>query len=782
MIALLLAVLAATDPIRGAVVDPHQRPVAGAVVTIACAELARAADTNEQGRFAIHLDRAGVCDVRVTHPGFEPLTRALNVPVSTPLTFELAPANWEERVEVVEHRVTPSQAATSALGGTALTADVMRVAGPDPARWLTLAQRAAGQPIGTYALTINGMPAAALPPAGAIASIGAALDPFSVETGGADRVMVDIISDPPGRWQFAAAPGIFTTRQHDVLLPEASQGSQHRGLGAGGPMTRSGELRAAVSAETTRSWGRPTYIERTGAGDRLTSSVDSSTQAGAWAGELAWRHGPWQVHGSLAGSRSSVKNGGIGGRSGPPGAIDIDSSFRREQLMWRRTGRRLLLRGGVSSERVQSDVSSLSTGAGYVFAERLLEGAPDALGLSRRSSSTTVRAIASSPDAPIRGWLIGIEAARSADREFRRLNPSGQIFVSSPSTLIGPRVVRTGSTGLAVRTPSAAAFAQRVIANTSRVWARVGIRAEWQQDFGVVMSPRLALGLRTGAFFIGANAGTFSDLWSAADGLERKFRVHTSGSIQSGASIIPLLFAGDGARRRDTVIRGSLTRPFRGGSIGIEETVRLGASLTGLMRQPAGDTLIDLLDHSRTLTRRQTRVRLDLTRRRWLATAFYEHAYARDTTDGPFALAAGPDLDAERGPSSGIPAHAATATLSGSLRRIRLLISARRASGTPYSLLSGHDPQGLFTFNGRWSNSRNRQRTPASSDLSAYVARQFPLPVASINVDAGVRFENLLGAVSALDIERSATSALAGRPVSAARGRTISAWMTLGRR
>lgn len=783
MIALLLAALAATDPVRGAVIDPHQRPIGGAAVTIACGALVRASDTTDNGRFEIDLDRTGACEVRVTHPGFEPLTRAILLPESASLTFELSPANWEERVDVAGRQLAPSQVATTALGGAALNTDVMRVAGPDPARWLTLARRAAGQPLGTYALTVNGMPAAALPPADAISSIGTALDPFSVEAGGADRVMVDVVSDPPRRWQFAASPGILTNRQHDVLLRDASQGSQHRALGAGGPLTKSGTLRVAAAASTTRAWGRPTYVEQTSTGDRLTVSAESAAEDSAWTGEVAGHHGAWALHGSFSGSRSTVVNAGIGGRSGPAGALDIDSSFQREQLMWRRTGRRVLWRGGVSFERAHGDVRSLSTGAGYVFAERLLAGAPDTLGLSHRSSTMTLRAIASSPDAPIRGWLLGVEAERNADGEYRRFNPSGQIFVAGPMEPVGPRMVRPPSANADVRTQRLTTFAQRVVAHTHRIWARVGARAEWQQDFGVVVSPRVALGARAGSFFIGANAGTFSDLWSAADQLEREFRLHAPGVVESGVSRIPLLFSGGGARRRDTVVRGSLVRPFRGGSVGIEETMRFGTSLAGLTRRREETALVDLLDHSRSLARRQTRVRLELDRRGWIATGFYEYAYARDTTDGPFALpAASRELDAERGPSSGVPAHAATAMLSGGAGGVRLLISTRITSGTPYSQLTGLDPEGLFTFKGRSSGSRNRQRTPASSDLSAYVARQFSLPVGKLSVDTGLRLENLLGGLSALDVERSATSALAGKPVSAARGRSISAWATLGRR
>ncbi|MEI6246415.1 MAG: hypothetical protein WCQ64_15400, partial [Acidobacteriota bacterium] len=107
---------------------------------------------------------------------------------------------------------------------------------------------------------------------------------------------------------------------------------------------------------------------------------------------------------------------------------------------------------------------------------------------------------------------------------------------------------------------------------------------------------------------------------------------------------------------------------------------------------------------------------------------------------------------------------------------------ARAASGTPYSLISGLDPDGLFTFSGRVGASRNLERRPSSSDVSAYGSRAFRLPFGGLVIDAGVRLENIFGRVTPLDVERLASSPYAGRPLSAAPGRTMSVWATFGRR
>lgn len=783
MFALLVFAWVSADQVGGIVVDPHQRPIAGAVVEITCADLAIATDSNERGVFEIDVRATGACELSVSHPGFETETRSVVVPASSPLTFELSPANWEERVEVLERRVTPAKLATAGMGGASVTADVMRVAGPDSARWLTLAQRAAGQPLGTYALTVNGMPSSLLPPSDAISAISTAPDPFSAEAAGADRVMIDVTSEPPREWQLSLSPGALANQQQDVLLPEASSRSQHRAFAAGGPLVTQGAVRAFLSASHSFATGQPTYLEHVDGGDRLTSSVESSTDSRLWTGDVYGRRGAWEVSGSVSASRSAITNGGIGGRSGPPGALEILSTVRRDQLIWRRSGRSVLLRGGISVERERRDVKSPVTGPGYVFADRLIAGAPDTLAFSQRSSATSVRAIAASRGGPVQGWMAGFEAGTKVIRERRLFNAAGVIVVTAPHELTGARFVRPVDVAAHVSTPHVAGFAQRVIASTDRIWARIGARAEWQREFGVIVSPRAAVGFQAGRYLIGANIGTFSDFWMAPDHIEASFRTAAPIIVQSGTITLPVLFHGNGARRTDMVTRVSAIRPFRIGSIGVEEIIRLGGHLSGLTRRLAADHLIDVLDDSRSLLRRQMRLRIDVAHAAWSAAGFYEHAYARDDTGGTFSLpASGSNLAAERGPAVGVPAHALTGMLAGSVRGVRVLASVRASSGTPYSLLTGLDPEGLFTFTGRVGESRNLQRSPPSSDVSTYLARQFRLPVAKFNVDVGVRFENLFGAVTPLDIERSAASSLAGRPITAARGRSISAWATLGRR
>jgi hypothetical protein len=290
--------------------------------------------------------------------------------------------------------------------------------------------------------------------------------------------------------------------------------------------------------------------------------------------------------------------------------------------------------------------------------------------------------------------------------------------------------------------------------------------------------------VRAGRFFFGGNLGQFSDLWPAAEELERRARVNVPTFVSRGEETWPIVLQGEGARRSDFVARASVVRSFGRVSAALEQTVTLGRNLPGITRTLADGQLVDTLAHDRRLERSQTHLRLDLPIGRWRATAHYEYAHSTDDSPGTFALPARQsDLAAETGPSSSIPRHRWTGLVVGKLPgQIRLMVTARAASGTPYSLLTGIDPEGLLTFNGRLTAHRNQQRFESTSDVSAYAARTFVVPKIGMKVDSGMRLENLLGAVTALDVEPSVSSSFAGRAVSATGGRAISFWTTLGRK
>ncbi len=782
---LALAALGAPQvPVRGIVTDPDARAVAGAHIELTCGTARASGASDAGGTFSIDPPGVAPCLLRVRRDGFAEYTRLLNPPLATaPIRIRLVLSRREEQVDVRAVRPGPARAAAGIADAADLTAERLGIAGPDMTRWLALAARAAGQSPGSRSLTVNGLDSAVPPPADEVTSVRVANDPFSAEFSGADRVRIEITAEPGRRWTMAVSPGVFEAGRRDLLLPAASTTSQSRTLSAGGPLSKSGRLRVFASASEIRNDSHPTYLNATG--DALASTVASSSETHGWTTGAAGWLGTLAVQAAFSASGTRIANGGVGGRSDPAGAMNLDTAARRFQTTWRRTGTEWSIRGGLSVDHQRSDTIAASVGPGRVLAGRLIAGAPDALSLSQRATSWRVRTVMESAhDTPAR-WLFGVDASLDDLSGSRAPNPDGFLVVTDPNATGGVWFNRAAPVAAAVRTRAAALFGQRTLVTTDRVWLRLGARADWQHDQGVALSPRLSAGVALAGFLVGANLGVFSDPWSAAAELERRYRVAPPPlTVSADGQIWPVTFTGQPQRRSDTVLRASIIRPVGRAIVAAEETWTRGRHLAGLTRSATLSALVDTLDSSRSMSRWLTHLRIDMPFGSWTTTAHYEFADAHDNTDGIFTWPeAQTDLAAEWGPSSGLPRHAFTALTSGALGHgVQFLLSARAASGTPFSLVTGLDPGGVFTFTGRVSRARNQQRLPSTSDLSVYCSRPFLLPFGGLTIDTGVRLENLLGTVTPLEVERLASSPFAGRPVSAAPGRTFSVWVTIGRK
>lgn len=779
MIVVVLALsVIATESVRGSVRDSQRQPVVGAVVTIHCGGQIRETRTAGDGSFLIEPGAPDPCDLIVTSPGFQPVF----LPVRNRIVdVELAPAPWDERVEVRGRRVSPAQVAVGLPSAAA--AEAMTIVGPDPARWLMLAARGAGDPPGAPTIIVNGLPASVVPSTEATAAIIAGADPFSVESWGADRVRLHVAHEPPSRWKLSGSPGLFTNRSRDLLLDNASQWSQQRAAHVAGPLMRSGDLRAFATATWTRFGGSPTYVERRGGADQLAADVVATADAGNWAGGLFGRHGAWTVNASFAAARMRAVNAGVGGRFGANATGSQDSAIDAGHMTWRRQGRRAIILAGVAHEREERTAASSATGAAVMLADRLRQGAPDYVGVESRTTRAVLRVVAESATAR-RGWLAGAESINDHQVEHRRPNPDGVAFVTGTDTPPAAWLRRPHAVTGEAATRNVALFAQQVVANSERAWIRIGARAEYERGMGYAILPRASAGWRIGPFIAGANAGRFADTWSATDEIERVIRSMPAPLTTADGEELTVSLAGPGARRMDTVARASLVRTFKHVSLAVEETVTLARHLAGLTRHRDAAALIDTLDAARSLERRQTHLRTDLAFKGWLINLHYHHTHSRDNATGTFALPASQrNLSAERGPSSGVPSHSVAMLATGRAPfGTRVLFTGRFQTGAPYSALTGADPESLLTFSGRLQTVRNADRFPRSADTAIYVARQTRLGIARLVLDAGARVENLFANLIATDVERYPSSALFRQPVSAAAGRRVTMWTTISRR
>ena len=621
---LALMIVAGTLTVRGTVVDPADQPIAGAQVTLTCAAEVVQARTSATGDFALTASGGTPCLLRAVHPGFAEVRRRLVEPIVGDLMIALPLAAVESRIEVHAARAGLAAVATGGPGAAALDSETMSVLGPDVARWIGLAERAAGQPIGTRTLRLNGIDSTVPPPTEMITSIGIGADPFSVETSGADRLRLDIESEPNRRWQFALSPGLASTPSRDPLVPEASDYSQVRSASAGGPITRSGRLSIFASGSNHRHAAYPSYLESTTEGDRLAARVSSNSESTALTAGVAGSRGPVSVNVAVFSQRSTITNGGVGGRTGPAGGVNLDLDTTRVEAGWRRASPKLVARGGLAIERRRREMSASASGPGVVFADRLMSGAPDAVAMAQRDATWSVRQLLESSPVNPRGWLAGVEATSEALRESRTFNPDGTLYLSGATDSGGTLFRRNAAASEAATARMFAVFGQRVLVNSSRAWLRLGARADWQPGFGSTIAPRLAGAVRAGRFLLGGNFGQFSDLWTAPEELERQVRINAPFLVSRGDVVWPMVLQGEGGRRSDLVARASVVRPFRSASVALEQTLTMGRHLPGVTRTLMDTRLIDTLTHDRRLTRSQTHLRLDLPLGRWRATAHYE--------------------------------------------------------------------------------------------------------------------------------------------------------------
>lgn len=781
---LAVAVIASAEGrVAGTVTDPDSRAVVGARVEIVCGDARVTTTTDAQGAFALEAPGAPPCAVSVRFAGFADTERVLSATPFPPLQVRLRLQGHREVVSVRAFRQGPAGAAATPAGGASLSLERLAVAGPDVARWLSLADRAAGQPLGARDIRVNGLEATAPPSVATITAIRVADDPFSAEASGADRYQVDITTEAPRRWQYSLSPGLLTAGHRDTLMREASHDAERRSAAAGGPLMRAGRLRVTASWSDASTRDVPAYLDPT-TGVLSTSLTSSARTRGASLG-LEGSVGLLTAQTTLTATDVRIANGGVGGTAGPSTAMTISTSSWESQSTWRRRSPRVVIRGGLSIRHERQSADALATGRGSILGGQLIRGAPDVTGLSQRTSRWHARTVAESAAGTPADWLIGVDATSGVTDATRTFNPDGVAIFASAAAARSAELRREGPVALSSGEAALAVFGQRTLWSTDTIWLRVGARTDWQRHLGTAVSPRLSFGARAGGWLVATNAGIFTDPWSMAAAVERAFRQAAPPlTVTADGRVWPVAMTGAPARRVDAVARVSLIRPMGPAVLAVEQTWKRGRHLPGLVRSEAQGELTDTLVTSRASTRWITHLRADVTRSGWTATAHYEFANAYDDSDGPFAWPASQrDLAAEWGPSPGVPRHAVTFVAGGMLGYgVQAMFSARRASGLPYSLQTGLDPDGVFTFSGRIGASRNLARAAGSSDLSAYISRSYGLPFGGLTIDLGVRLENMGDVVSPLEVDRRSFAPTAGGVVSASPGRAASLWATVGRR
>lgn len=688
-------------------------------------------------------------------------------------------------------------AAFRPLDSASMTGEELSVLGPDSAAWIAFVRHAAGATVGVERVYVDGLPALANVPSSMIGRITVNGDPFSAEYSavGETRVNIDL-NTPDRRWRANMSSPSFGPGGGSPLGPTGKPVSRSTSLGVSGPVPR---LPLTFTAQASRRLDarRPLFVVPESG---MLESADAGLQTRSSSSTLAFSASVATSRvtatATFLGSRLDTDHAGIGGTNGPTTGQRLDSRDRAFQASWRVAGRDLTQRGGISFRRGSLDAMADSPAPATVITGQQTSGGDELASSDRRSESWAIKHVVESRSAT---WMAGAEAGTEWVSDHGEPNPMGRLQFTSPGDATATWIVSRGRSAAAARTTSAVIFGERLAVNTPRVTLRSGFRIDWHSHGGVIVSPRVVASARVSGFQVSGGAGLFAQAWSPDLFVIAAQRDGTRGETFVVRDIVPerigsidpadgeslRLMLGPGfERRKELIVRAGLQRRVGSVQTGIDHTWTRGQSLPGASRERDAIGLVDRISSDRARRRHQTHVRASARRGMQALTAYYQHAWSFDDSDGPFVSPArAGDVRGEWARSAGVPRH--TLGASGSFQlpyQIRTALTVEARSATPYNILTGLDAEGMATFNDRGGRPRNNGSLPAFWKVSLSASRTVRIPqVPWLAFDLGVRADNLTNRRNVTSVGRVIDSPSCGQPIDASAGRSIRVWASLAR-
>ena len=686
-------------------------------------------------------------------------------------------------------------AALRPLNSSSMSRDELRGLGPDASAWMAFARNAAGAPDGAERVYVDGMPAVASVPASMIGRITVNGDPFSAEYSKVGELRVDIALLPvERRWRVGLSSPSFGSGGGSPLGPMGQPISRNTSMSVSGPVPR---LPLTFSAQASQRLDarRPLFVAPVSgalalAADDLqttSTSTDLLTSAAFVTSRAVARA-------TFSDSRMQADHAGIGGTNGPTTGQRLDSRNQRLQASWRVAAGGGIHRGGLTFTRDRLSAVADSTAPLMMLTEQFVTGGDELATNARRSVAWAVKHVVEAGT-----WTAGVEGRSERVADERVPNPQGRVQFTAMDARTATWIVSRGRASAAVRETSAALFVEHLTVNTPLWTMRSGLRMDWQDRAGALVSPRVVVAARVSGVQLSGGAGLFVQSWSpdlfvlAAEraGTESPtFVVHDvpGGSIErvsaDSGERLRTAFSSVFERRRDLIVRAGIQRRVGPLQTGVEHTWTRGESLSGAERTRDAVGLVDVISSDRSLRRQQTHVRSSLRRGTDSISAYYEHTWSFDDSDGPWMSPARQgDVGGEWAPSAGVARHAAG--LTGATRlpaQIQVFLSMEARSGSAYTVFSGSDPEGLAVFTDRGGRPRNTGRLPSFQKVSLSLSRTVRIPRAAWLVfDVGVRADNLTNHLNVMSVGRVIGTSGFGLPIDATAGRSIRFWMTLAR-
>src|ERR1035438_9844926 len=795
-----LLVLAGSSPaetLTGTVLDPQQRLVAGATVSLHCQGKTETRQTDHQGHFTFTRKAfPGDCSVTAASSGFA--RQEWTVGGDRVLALQLRLAEIKQTVSVPTDILS-----SSPLASVSLSASDLKDISDSTIDLVAYAKRMAGVQSGSDHIYVDGLPTDTLPPAGTIDRITINADPF-------------LAKDTERKFKLDVGGFSFGPGTPNALNSHLNSTSETgRGM-ITGPVpnlplafTANGDFNYQRSEEPIEAVvpSIPGY-PMAGVASAPTTAFHHSVTLGAYYA----RNDTLHANASLSLSGLTRSNMGVSGLTLPDAGMSEDLASHEFRATVTRTGLHSVYRGGLISNWSDTALRANSGSLGVSVLGAFVAGGAD---ISHQTADSTRWTLKNVLTEELHGHVLtfGMTSSRNGDGKSEIPNASGRIEFDNVDqyTLSATTGAGTGTWFLTQGqghahyvSYNAAPFVESELLRSTNASVCGGFRADYQTNGGVQYSPRLSSVAGLHGFRFRAGTGMFVQNWPnwvflnvvENDGHHLQQYLATDVSLSAVQEGVPALNLPTIVSQtepnltppREWISKASVEHPYKHFTPGVEYTWIVGTHLLGSQRLsvPAGWT--DILESNRTSRQHQLHFRGQYEIKGQNFSAHYEWMHARDDSDGPFSFPARQNnLRNEWAPASNVAPH--NVTLIGQFRMKGTSVTLMEVlrSAVPLNITSGLDPEGNGLYTDRAGRTRNSEDGPAFRSLTLYAHRRFSVPRFSsestrrVSFDGGLQVENLLDNKNYLTMGTIFGSPLFGQPLAALPGRSVRFSLNLAR-
>lgn len=802
VIALASGLAAHAETLAGTVLDPQQRVLVGASVSLRCRTVTQTRRSGARGQFEFlwpKLERN--CVLRVRYPGFT--IYQSKVGDRRNLIVQLAVARLKQNLTVHADREVDTPP-----GSVSLSHEQISAISDDPRDVLAYAKSLAGINSGADHIYVNGLLTNILPPVQAIEKIEINSDPFSAEYADGSDNHIEILTRDVDRKLHLRLGGTSMALGGASPLNRQLKSSQRGGtLQATGPVPdlpvsfsaegedieRHNQVALEASAPPSVLGPNP-VLPPTAADSNLVANL------GAYYVPTPSLH----VCGNFYSAGSSDTNMNVQGWTLPQAGVSQTAGTREFRASIAQSGKNHSDRAGLVVHSSGTENNANST----------------ALGISVPGAFTAGGAYFSRENIQSRGWLLknvfqsswrgrlvsfGATVSSDVNSQLEVPNPLGMLQFATESDYVasvkggaatGSWLVTRGNGRTAYSSRTAAPFVEGELLRRKYLLLRTGLRADYQGRGGVLLSPRISIISGFHGFVVRLGSGRFVQNWAngmfvaalANDGSHlRQFLANNVSPASAGSATLltatPIVaqIAAGLERPRDWISKVSVQRAMGHNIVpAVEYTHTAGTHLEGSRRLRSGDGWSDVLESNRTSEADEVRVRTTYKVKGQMFTANYDWIRSFDDTDGPFSFPADQnEIRAEWARSTGVSPR--NLALVGNLnlgKAISLSLVEVWHGGAPLNLTTGiEQSDGLFT--GRGGLPRNSGTGPSYHSLDVYATRKIPLPRLftgskhQASLDLAMQAQNLLGNQNYTSVGTIIGSPLFGQPLAALPGRSV---------